>query len=206
MTPSSQQKSVNITGFLVLGLIVVLLAGLVLAQVVSNDGAPVSNALDNTGADTISEDGRTSDSHAGPLRQGSVAPDFTLPDLEGQRVSLSEWRGRPVLINFWATWCGPCELEMPTIQAAYEAHQDDGLVVLAVAVDDTEGNVKRFFQKRDLTIRPLMDDGSASRAYQVFGLPTSFLVQEDGKIAAVHAGLLTERKLEEYLRQFEGSQ
>jgi peroxiredoxin len=202
MIPSSQQKSVNITGFLVLGLIVVLLAGLVLAQVVSNDGAQVSNAID----DTTSEDGRISDSPAGPIRQGSLAPDFTLPGLDGHRVSLSEWRGRPVLINFWATWCGPCELEMPTIQAAYEEHQADGLVVLAVAVDDTEGNVKRFFQKRDLTIRPLMDDGSASRAYQVFGLPTSFLVQEDGRIAAVHAGLLTERKLEEYLRQIEVSQ
>ena len=202
MAPSSQQKSVNITGFLVLGLIVVLLAGLILAQVVSNDGASVINAID----DTTNENGRMSDSPAGPLRQGGVAPDLTLQDLDGQRVSLSEWRGRPVLINFWATWCAPCELEMPTIQAAYEQHQDDGLVVLAVAVDDTEGNVRRFFQKRDLTIRPLMDDGSASRAYQVFGLPTSYLVREDGRIAAVHAGLLTEKKLEEYLRQIEVSQ
>ena len=132
-------------------------------------------------------------------REGETAPDFTLIDLEGQPVSLSDWQGRPVLINFWATWCGPCEVEMPAVQAAYEAHQEDGLVVLAVAVEDTAENVERFFAKHDLTFQPLMDDGVVSRAYRVPGLPTSFFVNADGQITAVHIGMLNESKIEEYL-------
>ncbi len=103
------------------------------------------------------------------------------------------------MINFWASWCGPCEVEMPAIQAAYQAHQEDGLVVLAVAVDDSVKNVQRFFDEHDLTIWPLMDDGNVSRAYQVFGLPTSYFVGPDGKIAAVHTGPLTEGKINQYL-------
>ena len=104
-----------------------------------------------------------------------------------------------MLINFWATWCGPCEIEMPAIEAAYKDHQEDGLTVLAVAVDDSANNVRRFFEKHRLTFRPLMDDGEVARAYQVFGLPTSFFVGPDGIITDVHTGMLTESKIEEYL-------
>jgi peroxiredoxin len=90
---------------------------------------------------------------------------------------------------------------MPIIEAAYQEHQEDGFVVLAVAVDDSETHVRRFFDKQGLTILPLIDDGTAARAYQVFGLPTSFFIGSDGKIAAVHTGLLTKDKLEQYVME-----
>lgn len=194
MAPSSQQKPAGITGFLVLALILTLLGGAVLIRFVDIDEPTLAPS---TQADKSQE--TVKDTAVALPREGHVAPDFTLADPDGQRASLSDWDGRPVLVNFWATWCGPCEVEMPAIQAAYETHQDNGLVVLAVAVDDSVKNVRRFFEKHHLTFQPLMDDGTVSRVYQVFGLPTSFFVAADGKITAVHAGALTESKIEEYL-------
>jgi peroxiredoxin len=188
-------RSNKISGFLVIALVVTLLAGALLVRLVGDDVPPLS-------PETTTEAVRT-EAYQGPAREGGPAPDFTLPDLEGQPVSLSDWRGRPVLINFWATWCGPCEVEMPDIQAAYEAHAERNFVVLAVAVDDNADNVRRFFEKHDLTFRPLLDDGQVSGAYQVFGLPTSFFVSADGHIIAVHTGVLTEGKIKEYLAQAE---
>jgi thiol-disulfide isomerase/thioredoxin len=172
----------------------------VLVRLVGDD-VSVTTVVAATEAPAQVTDGDASGAEAsvGPLRRGAVAPDFTLTDLDGRPIRLSDWRGRPVLINFWATWCGPCEVEMPTIQAAYDAHQEDGLVVLAVAVDDSAKNVRSFFDKRELTLHPLMDDGTVSSIYQVFGLPTSYFVGANGKITAVHTGLLTTDKIEAYL-------
>jgi thiol-disulfide isomerase/thioredoxin len=200
MAPVSQPRSAGVTGLLFWALIIVLLAGAVLVRLVGDD-VSVATVVATTEAPAQVTDDETSAAKAasGPLRQGVVAPDFTLADLDGRPIRLSDWQGRPVLINFWATWCGPCQVEMPTIQAAYDAHQKDGLVVLAVAVDDSAKNVRSFFEKRDLTLQPLMDDGTVSSIYQVFGLPTSYFVGADGKITAVHTGLLTEDKIEQYL-------
>ena len=201
MASTAQPKSAGVTGFLLLALIILLLAGAVLVRLVGDDVSVVTTeaAGQATGLSDTDGDASAAEASNGPLRKGAVAPDFTLADLDGQPISLSDWQGRPVLINFWATWCGPCEVEMPTIQAAYDAHQEDGLVVLAVAVDDSAKNVRSFFDKRDLTLLPLMDDGTVSSIYQVFGLPTSYFVAANGKITAVHTGLLTEDKIEEYL-------
>jgi peroxiredoxin len=196
MSPSPHLKRSNLAGILVLALVIVLLAGALLVRLVGTENATPETAAGAQTGETTTDESRSAQSLP---REGYTAPDFTLEGLDGEPVSLSDWRGRPVLINFWATWCGPCEVEMPTIQAAYQAHQGEGLVVLAVAVDDSAKNVRRFFEERELTLQPLLDDGTASRAYQVFGLPASYFVAADGKIAAVHTGLLTEGKIEEYL-------
>jgi peroxiredoxin len=90
---------------------------------------------------------------------------------------------------------------MPTIQTAFEKHQADGLMVLAIAVDDDRDDVQRFFDKYDLTFQPLLDDGTVASMYQVFGLPTSFFINADGEIVATHIGVLTARALEDYLAQ-----
>lgn len=201
MIPSARSKSVSVTSILVIVLIFLLLAGAILVRLVGDEDLAPTTAVVKRSIDVArGEDAASTESgpQVGP-RQGQIAPDFTLLDLEGQPVSLGEWQGRPVLINFWATWCGPCEIEMPAIEAAYKDHQKDGLTVLAVAVDDSANNVRRFFEKHSLTFQPLMDDGEVSRAYQVFGLPTSFFVGPDGIITDVHVGMLTEGKIEEYL-------
>ena len=190
MAPSSQSKRAGVTAYLAPALLTALVVGVVWLRLREDGGSPTSMGMAGSG--------RTSGSTHGP-RAGDVAPDFTLENLDGQPVTLSEWRGRPVLVNFWAPWCKPCELEMPAIQAAYEAHQEHGFVVLAVAVDDSAENVRRFFVKHDLTFEPLMDDGSVSHVYQVLGLPTSVFVGSDGTISAVHIGPLTEVKIAEYL-------
>jgi thiol-disulfide isomerase/thioredoxin len=109
-------------------------------------------------------------------------------------------RGSAVLINFWASWCGPCETEMPALDAVYQVRREEGLVVLAVAVDDSAENVRRFDEKHQLGFPILIDEsGEASRAYLVFGLPTTVLVGRDGKITDKHTGALAQEEIETYV-------
>ncbi len=116
---------------------------------------------------------------------GFTAPDFTLDTLNGKSMKLSELRGQPVLINFWASWCPPCRAEMPALDAVYRKYRDAGFVVLAVnATDqDTEADARAFVQQLGLTFPILLDrDGTTSRRYKVQGLPTSYFVGRDGVI------------------------
>ena len=90
---------------------------------------------------------------------GFLSPDFTLEDLEGNSYSLSDLRGRPALINFWASWCPPCQAEMPAMQRAYQAYQDDGFLFLAVNAtnQDSLADASRFAEQRNLTFPILLD-------------------------------------------------
>ena len=102
-------------------------------------------------------------SQAGP-QIGKLAPDFQLPDLDGQSVSLSDLRGKPVLLNFWATWCGPCRNEMPYIQAVYDEWSVRGLVVLAVDIDESPSQVQEFMESNRLSFPVLLDaDGMVAQ-------------------------------------------
>lgn len=133
-------------------------------------------------------------------RKGFLAPDFTLTTLTGATVQLSDLRGRPVLINFWASWCGPCRAEMPHLQAAYEAHSDDGLVVLGVDQLESPPTVARFVEEFDLTFPiPLDSDGKVSAAYQARALPTSFFVDASGVIRDTFTGPMTAGLIESKL-------
>jgi peroxiredoxin len=134
------------------------------------------------------------------LEVGDTARNFYLQDLSGNTVSLEDFRGQPVLINFWATWCAPCRLEMPTLQAAQEAHQEDGLVVLAVNDQQAPEEISRFVEELDLSLTTLVDSkGVVSELYNVFNFPTTYFVDADGVVTAVHRGLLVESQIEEYL-------
>lgn len=134
------------------------------------------------------------------LEVGDTARNFYLQDLEGNTVSLEDFRGQPVLINFWATWCAPCRLEMPALQATQEAHQEDGLVVLAVNDQQAPEEVARFVEELDLSLTTLIDQkGVVSELYNVFNFPTTYFVDGDGVVTAVHRGLLVEEQIEEYL-------
>lgn len=132
---------------------------------------------------------------------GYTAPDFELQNLAGETIKLSDLRGKPVLINFWATWCGPCRLEMPDIQKIYEIYQGEFLV-LAVNADEQERIVAKFAKDIGITFDVLLDPGAnVQSVYQLRGYPTSFLVDDEGVIRVQHIGLLHEAQLEEYLTQ-----
>jgi peroxiredoxin len=134
------------------------------------------------------------------LEVGDTAYNFFLQDLEGNTVSLEDFRGQPVVLNFWATWCAPCRLEMPALQAAQDVHQKDGLVILAVNDQQEVEEVARFVEELDLSLTTLVDQkGVVSDLYKVFNFPTTYFVDGNGVITAVHRGLLAESQIEEYL-------
>ncbi len=133
-------------------------------------------------------------------QKGFLAPDFTLSTLSGDTLRLSELRGRPVLINFWASWCGPCRAEMPHLQAAFETHADEGLVVLGVNQAESPLAVARFAADVGLTFPiPLDGAGDVSGVYRARALPMSFFVDADGVIRDVFTGPMTRGLIESKL-------
>ncbi|MFQ5856778.1 MAG: TlpA family protein disulfide reductase [Anaerolineae bacterium] len=134
---------------------------------------------------------------------GDVAPDFTLKNLEGEKISLSDFEGQPVLINFWATWCAPCRIEMPAIENMYQKYKDDGFVVLAADVEESITVVRSFVDSMGLTFPILLDykGDIARRDYRIRGYPTSYFVGRDGKIVAAHRGMMSEQVMRRYMEQ-----
>jgi cytochrome c biogenesis protein CcmG/thiol:disulfide interchange protein DsbE len=117
------------------------------------------------------------------------APDFTLSSLAGTKVALSDLKGQVLLINVWATWCPPCRVEMPNIQAAYEQYHEQGFTVVAVNMQEDPSTVAAFMRDHQLTFPALLDlDGQVSRSYQALSLPSSFFVDRRGVIRAVYHG------------------
>jgi cytochrome c biogenesis protein CcmG/thiol:disulfide interchange protein DsbE len=117
------------------------------------------------------------------------APDFTLSSLAGMNIALSDLKGHVVLINVWATWCPPCRVEMPTIQAAYEQYHEQGFTVAAVNLQEDPSAVATFMREQQLTFPALLDsDGQVSRTYQALSLPSSFFVDRRGVVRAVYHG------------------
>ena len=138
-------------------------------------------------------------------KAGMHAPDFTLTEVTtGEEVSLSEFKGQPVLINFWATWCGPCRLEMPHLQEAYEEYRDEGFTVIAVdaKIDDGRDAVLAFVDELSLTF-PVVKDATGeveTKKYNVVGYPTSVFIDRDGVIQYVHRGPMTKDFIAEKLK------
>lgn len=124
-------------------------------------------------------------------QEGLLAPDFSLETLEGTTVSLAEYRGRPVLINFWASWCPPCRSEMPAMEKMYREFKSTGFEILAVNVtnQDRLSDARTFVSQHQLSFPiPLDRTGEVSELYQISSLPTSFFVDEQGIIQKVIIG------------------
>ena len=127
------------------------------------------------------------------------APDFTLASITGHQITLSQYRGKPVLVNFWATWCGPCIEEMPIIQSRFEQHYPD-LVVLAVEDGSTAKEIDQVRRELGTSFRILRGAPEVMRQYNITAFPTSYFIDEDGIIRSVVVGSLTASELDQKLK------
>lgn len=138
------------------------------------------------------------------LAVGSPAPDFLLAYADGNQVRLSDLRGRPVILNFWATWCGPCRVEMPDLVRTYQDHAEDGLVVIGVNFQEGAEEIKAFAEEFDITFPLAADAGDLARAYQVRVMPSSYFIDKDGKVSTRWLGVLTPSVIEKNLAAIDG--
>lgn len=133
---------------------------------------------------------------------GSMAPDFELVDTQGKTVKLSDFKGKPVMLNFFATWCPPCRAEMPALQAVYRDYEAKGFVILGVNLGETNLAVNNFAKGLGLTFPIVIDKSDAvSRTYGIIPLPTSYFVDKNGKVVSKVEGEITKAKLESLAKQ-----
>ena len=129
------------------------------------------------------------------------APDFELLSLTGESIQLEDYRGKFILLNFWATWCAPCRLEMPIFQSSYDNYAGKVIVVAVNNAEDPE-DVRAFIDEFELTFVVLLDpEAEVQHLYQVYGYPTTFVIDHEGVIRVRHIGLISEGQLDGYLQE-----
>jgi len=131
----------------------------------------VIKAFEGTGIQTVSE--------------GIVPINFTLPLLDGTKITLSQLKGKVVFLNFWATWCGPCRSEMPSMEAVYQKLKDKGLEIIAVNLGESRDKVSGFMNEYKLTFRPVLDERQITGSqYNIRAIPTTYIIDRRGLIIA----------------------
>ncbi|MBW6473880.1 MAG: TlpA family protein disulfide reductase [Anaerolineaceae bacterium] len=140
-------------------------------------------------------------------QKGFIAPDFVLNDLSGNEYQLSNLKGNMIIVNVWASWCKPCQYEMPALQKIYEKYKDRGLILLAVnnTYQDNYADVLDFVSENNLTFPILLDlDGFVSTQYQVQALPSTFFIDKTGKISEIIiGGPMSETLIESKIKELE---
>jgi peroxiredoxin len=141
---------------------------------------------------TLKTELRHESSPIAALRIGDPMPDFTLADLSGKTWTLSEIipKKKIVMINFWASWCGPCRMEMPGFEKLYAAQKNNGFIILAIAEDKERADLDEYLKKKPVSFPVLVDQkGALLKKFNIESLPTTVLVGGDGKIKQVHEGV-----------------
>jgi len=133
---------------------------------------------------------------------GEKAPDFILTDMQGHKHQLSDYKGQGVFLNFWGTWCKPCETEMPYINNQYHQFKDKGVQVLAVDVGESKLAVSKFAERLQLDFPIVIDkEGQVMTAYGIDPLPATFLIDKNGKVIKYYTGQLTEETVKDFMNQ-----
>jgi len=143
-------------------------------------------------------------SQAGAVGLKEEAPDFTLKSLEGGNLRLEEYRGQVVLINFWASWCGPCRQEMPLLDRLHHRYEDTGFAVLGINVEGEVGPAQEIVDRTNVTFPILIDDGQkVSEMYNLEAMPSTVVVDRDGVVRYIHRGYVPgdEAKYVEVVKQ-----
>jgi peroxiredoxin len=136
------------------------------------------------------------------LKVGDRAPDFVLKDLNGNNVKLSDYRGKGVFLNFWGTWCKPCEREMPYMERQYQKYKDQGVEILAINIAESNIPVRKFVDKYHLSFSIPMDkDREVTKAYGIGPIPTTVLIDEKGNIVRKTSASLSEKDIIAFMNQ-----
>jgi cytochrome c biogenesis protein CcmG/thiol:disulfide interchange protein DsbE len=138
-----------------------------------------------------------------PVAKRKLAPEFALKDADGKTVRLSDYKGKVVLLDFFATWCGPCKIEIPWFMQFERRHRDRGFSVLGVSMDDEGWEVvKPFLARLGVNYRVVIGDDATAQAYGgVEALPTTFLIDRDGRVAAKHVGVTSRSDFEDDIEE-----
>jgi thiol-disulfide isomerase/thioredoxin len=137
------------------------------------------------------------------LRAGDLAPDFEFSAFDGRRLKLSAYRGRPVFLNFWATWCGPCKAELPAMETSLQNHEASGIAIVAMNNGEDFAPAERFLRDLEVQLTAFGYDpeGLVTRRYELIGMPTSYFIDAHGVITRVVAGALNERQMESAVQE-----
>ena len=136
-----------------------------------------------------------------PADDYKSAPDFKLTDLDGKKITLSDYEGKVLFVNFWATWCPPCRQEIPGFIKAYEKYKDDGLVILGVAVSDKEKTVKAYVDRFEISYPVAMGDMKIIRDYEPGNaIPSTIVVDREGNIFHKHVGFMEQSQVEKIFK------
>jgi peroxiredoxin len=131
---------------------------------------------------------------------GNPAPDFTAQSVDGRTVSLGDYRGQVVIVNFWTTWCPACVEEMPVLQDVHRRYADRGVVVLAVDIGESKSEVQRYLNANDLDLTVLLDSREQIAAiYNIRSIPTTYIIDPQGEIDDMHYGSASAAQLDQYI-------
>jgi len=180
-------------------LVIVLLFGISIYSV-TNYNKNKSNELDIITRENSKENNASQNSDSSTKISADSALNFKLKDLNGKDVSLSDFKGKKVFLNFWATWCPPCKAEMPDIEKLYQETKDSDLVILAVNLGDNKDTVKSFIDKNKYNFTILLDlDQNIGMQYNITAIPTSFFIDKEGNIVSSKMGGMTMEEMKIYI-------